>query len=55
MKYIIQSKIKKYELKIDNEIDMGTQGDYNKIKIYEEIIRDLNFILKELKDSDINE
>ena len=49
---IIQSKIKKYELKIDNEIDMGSQGDYNKTKIYEEIIRDLNFILNELKDSD---
>ena len=45
----ISAIIKKYQQKIDNEIDMGTQGDHFKICRYEENIKILKDILKEVK------
>ena len=49
IKMRISAKIKKYQQKIDNEIDMGSQGDYFKICKYEENIKFLEDILKEVK------
>ena len=49
IKMRISEKIKKYQQKIDNEIDMGSQGDYFKICKYEENIKFLKDILKEVK------
>ena len=45
----ISAIIKKYQQKIDNEIDMGSQGDHFKICRYEENIKILKDILKEMK------
>ena len=45
----ISAIIKKYQQKIDNEIDMGSQGDHFKICRYEENIKILKDILKEVK------
>ena len=45
----ISAIIKKYQQKIDNEIDMGSQGDYFKICRYEENIKILKDILKEVE------
>lgn len=45
----ISAIIKKYQQKIDNEIDMGSQGDHFKICRYEENIKFLKDILKEVK------
>ena len=49
IKMRISARIKKYQQKIDNEIDMGSQGDYFKICRYEENIKFLKDILKEVK------
>lgn len=49
IKMIISARIKEYQKKIDNEIDMGSQGDHFKICRYEENIRVLKDILKEVK------
>ena len=49
IKMIISARIKKYQKKIDNEIDMGSQGDHFKICRYEENIKFLKDILKEVK------
>ena len=49
IKMIISAKIKEYQKKIDNEIDMGSQGDHFKICRYEEKIKFLKDILKEVK------
>ena len=49
IKMIISARIKKYQQKIDNEINMGSQGDYFKICRYEENIKFLKDILKEVK------
>lgn len=49
IKMIISARIKEYQKKIDNEIDMGSQGDHFKICRYEENIKFLNDILKEVK------
>ena len=46
---IISARIKEYQKKIDNEIDMGSQGDHFKICRYEEKIKFLKDILKEVK------
>ena len=45
----ISAIIKKYQQKIDNEIDMGSQGDHFKICRYEENIKILKDILKEVE------
>ena len=49
LKMRISAIIKKYQQKIDNEIDMGSQGDHFKICRYEENIKFLKDILKEVK------
>lgn len=49
LKMRISARIKKYQQKIDNEIDMGSQGDYFKICRYEENIKFLKDILKEVE------
>lgn len=49
IKMIISARIKEYQRKIDNEIDMGSQGDHFKICRYEENIKFLKDILKEVK------
>ena len=49
IKMIISARIKEYQKKIDNEIDMGSQGDHFKICRYEENIKFLKDILKEGK------
>ena len=49
LKMRISAIIKKYQQKIDNEIDMGSQGDYFKICRYEENIKFLKDILKEVE------
>ena len=49
IKMIISARIKEYQKKIDNEIDMGSQGDNFKICRYEENIKFLKDILKEVK------
>lgn len=49
IKMIISVRIKEYQKKIDNEIDMGSQGDHFKICRYEENIKFLKDILKEVK------
>lgn len=49
IKMIISSRIKEYQKKIDNEIDMGSQGDHFKICRYEENIKFLKDILKEVE------
>ena len=49
IKMIISARIKEYQKKIDNEIDMGNQGDHFKICRYEENIKFLKDILKEVK------
>ena len=49
IKMIISARIKEYQKKIDNEIDMGSQGDHFKICRYEEKIKFLKDILKEVK------
>ena len=49
IKMRISARIKKYQQKIDNEIDMGSQGDYFKICRYEENIKFLKDILKEVE------
>lgn len=49
IKMIISARIKEYQKKIDNEIDMGSQGDHFKICRYEENIKFLKNILKEVK------
>ena len=49
LKMIISARIKEYQKKIDNEIDMGSQGDHFKICRYEENIKFLKDILKEAK------
>ena len=49
IKMIISARIKEYQKKIDNEIDMGSQGDHFKICRYEENIKFLKDILKEMK------
>ena len=49
IKMIISTRIKKYQQKIDNEIDMGSQGDYFKICGYRENIKFLKDILKEVE------
>ena len=48
IKMIISARIKEYQKKIDNEIDMGSQGDHFKICRYEENIKFLKDILKEV-------
>ena len=48
----INKYIKEYEQKIDFEIDMGTQGEYKKIKCYEEFINKLNDLKNFLEKSD---
>ena len=50
IKMIISARIKEYQKKIDNEIDMGSQGDHFKICRYEENIKFLKDILKEVKE-----
>lgn len=47
IKMVISARIKEYQKKIDNEIDMGSQGDHFKICRYEENIKFLKDILKE--------
>lgn len=49
IKMIISARIKEYQKKIDNEMDMGSQGDHFKICRYEENIKFLKDILKEVK------
>ncbi len=49
---IIINIIKEYEQKIDFEIDMGSQGEYKKIKCYEEFNRKLNDLKKLLEKND---
>ena len=49
IKMIISARIKKYQKKIDNEIDMGSQGDHFKICRYEENIKFLKDIIKEVE------
>ena len=49
IKMIISARINEYQKKIDNEIDMGSQGDHFKICRYEEKIKFLKDILKEVK------
>ena len=49
IKTIISARIKEYQKKIDNEIDTGSQGDHFKICRYEEKIKFLKDILKEVK------
>ena len=49
IKMIISARIKEYQKKIDNEIDMGSQGDHFKICRYEEKIKFLKDILKEVE------
>ena len=49
LKMRISARIKKYEQKIDNEIDMGSKGDCFKICRYEENIKFLKDILKEVE------
>ena len=49
IKMIISARIKEYQKKIDNEIDMGSQGDLFKICRYEENIKFLKDILKEVE------
>ena len=49
IKMIISARIKEYQKKIDNEIDMGSQGDHFKICRYEENTKFLKDILKEVK------
>ena len=49
IKMIISARIKEYQKKIDNEIDMGIKGDHFKICRYEENIKFLKNILKEVK------
>ena len=49
IKMMISARIKEYQKKIDNEIDMGSQGDHFKICRYEENIKFLKDILKEVK------
>ena len=49
IKMIISVRIKEYQKKIDNEIDMGSQGDHFKICRYEENIKFLKDILKEVE------
>ena len=49
LKMRISARIKEYQKKIDNEIDMGSQGDHFKICRYEENIKFLKDILKEVK------
>lgn len=49
IKMRISARIKKYQQKIDNEIDMGSQGDHFKICRYEENIKFLKDILKEVE------
>ena len=49
IKIMISARIKEYQKKIDNEIDMGSQGDHFKICRYEENIKFLKDILKEVK------
>lgn len=49
IKMIISARIKEYQKKIDNEIDMGSRGDHFKICRYEENIKFLKDILKEVK------
>ena len=49
IKMRISARIKKYQQKIDNEIDMGSQGDHFKICRYEESIKFLKDILKEVE------
>ena len=49
IKNIISKRIKEYQQKIDNEIDMGSQGDYFKICRYEEQVKFLKDILKEVE------
>ena len=49
IKMIISARIKEYQKKIDNEIDMGSQGDYFKICRYEENIKFLKDILKKVE------
>lgn len=44
----INDIIKTYEQKIDFEIDMGSEGEYKKIKCYEEFNRKLVNLKKEL-------
>ena len=48
----INKYIKEYEQKIDFEIDMGSQGEYKKIKCYEEFINRLNDLKNVLEKSD---
>ena len=50
IKMIISARIKEYQKKIDNEIDMGSQGDHFKICRYEENIKFLKDILKEVSE-----
>ena len=49
IKMIISARIKEYQKKIDNEIDMGSQGDHFKICRYEENVKFLKDILKEVE------
>ena len=49
IKMIISTRIKEYQKKIDNEIDMGSQGDHFKICRYEENVKFLKDILKEVE------
>lgn len=49
IKMIISARIKEYQKKIDNEIDMGSRGDHFKICRYEENIKFLKDILKEVE------
>lgn len=49
IKMIISARIKEYQKKIDNEIDMGSQGDHFKICRYEENIKFLKDLLKEVE------
>ena len=49
IKMIISARIKEYQKKIDNEIDMGSHGDHFKICRYEENIKFLKDILKEVE------
>ena len=49
IRMIISTRIKEYQKKIDNEIDIGSQGDHFKICRYEENIKFLKDILKEVE------
>ena len=53
IKMIISARIKEYQKKIDNEIDMGSQGDHFKICRYEENIKFLKDILKEVENIEL--